>query len=300
MKYSVFSIQYSVFIVLALLFAGCEKNGMTGGDPDYWTTSRGQFTVKVPQGDHTVTMFFLDNGDGTATVTFDGSNPLHWASSSSTSVSVRTYADTIEVPASVSYNGQTFRVVAIGNEAFMGCDSLKQVILPESVKSIGEGAFTLCKKLKSFNIPSGVTVLPLCAFSQCSSLDSIDLPANIKTIGKMAFYGCTHIQKVTLHNGLTSIGEMAFYDCSSTKLQDITLPASVQTIGKDVFGGYSAEHSSHILGYYILSTTPPTLEGELYNKSFASTDVTVYVPASAVGAYLAATNWNTLTIKADE
>lgn len=284
----------------SVLLMSCENNGMIAGDPDYWTTSRGQFTVDVPQGDHTVTMFFLNNGDGTATVTFDGSNPLHWASPTSTAVSVRTYADTIEVPASVNYNGQTFRVVAIGKEAFMGCDSLKMVILPESVNSIGEGAFTLCKKLKSFNLPSGVTELPLCAFSQCSSLDSIDLPANIQTICKMAFYGCSHIQKINLHEGLTSIGDMAFYDCSSTKLQDITLPASVQTIGKDVFGGYSAEHSSHILGYYVLPTTPPVLAGELYNQAFASTDVTVYVPASAVDAYMAAPNWNTLTIKADE
>jgi hypothetical protein len=213
---------------------------------------------------------------------------------------VRTYADTIEVPSSVSYNGQTLRVVAIGKEAFMGCDSLKMVILPESVNSIGEGAFTLCKKLKSFNLPSGVTELPLCAFSQCSSLDSIDLPANIKTIGKMAFYACTRIQKIYLHEGLTSIGEMAFYDCSSTKLQDITLPASVQTIGKDVFGGYSADHSSHIIGYYVLATTPPALAGDLYNKAFASADMTVYVPASAVDAYKKAPNWNTLTIKANE
>lgn len=259
---------------VCLFLISCDKDGLTAGDPDYWTTSRGQFTVNVPQGAKTVTMFFLNNGDGTATVTFDGSNPRHWAGETTPTVSVRTYADTIEVPETVNYNGASLRVVAIGKEAFMGCDSLKKIVLPESITSIGEGAFTLCKSLNEYNIPSGVTELPSCAFSHCSSIDTIALPAGLKTIGRMAFYGCV-----------------------STQLQDVTIPASVQRICELAFGSNS---NSSIVGYYIKSTTPPSLDGALYTAEYAPDGVSVYVPASAVEAYKSAPNWKNLTIKAEE
>lgn len=261
-------------MLCSVLLLSCEKNGLTAGDPDYWTTSRGQFTVKVPQGAKTVTMFFLNNGNGTATVTFDGSNPRHWAGESTPTVSVRTYADTIEVPATVNYNGTSLRVVAVGKEAFMGCDSLKKIVLPESITSIGEGAFTLCKSLSVYNIPSGVTELPSCAFSHCTSIEKITLPTGLKKIGRMAFYGCV-----------------------STKLQDVTIPASVQHIGALAFGSNS---NSSIVGYYMKSTTPPALDSALYTAEFAPDGVSVYVPVSAVAAYQAAPNWKNLTIKADE
>ena len=202
MRHSTFNFQLSTILLCSVLFWGCENNGMTAGDPDYWTTSRGQFTVEVPQGDHTVTMFLLNNGDGTATVTFDGSNPLHWAGSSNATVSVLTYKDTIVIPESVSYDKKTLRVTAIGKEAFMGCRELIKVEIPASVKSLGEGAFAICTSLKALNIPSGIDSIPSACFGQCQNLDSISIPSSVRSIGKKAFYGCKRLQQISLSEGL--------------------------------------------------------------------------------------------------
>ena len=297
MKLSTFNFQLSTLIVLAVLFMGCENNGMTAGDPDYWTTSRGQFTAEIPQGDHTVTMYFLGNGDGTATVTFDGSNPLHWAGSSNATVSVLTYKDTIVIPELVLHAGQNLRVTAIGKEAFMGCRELVKVEIPASVTSFGEGAFAICTSLKSLNIPSGIDSIPSACFGQCQSLDSVTIPSSVKYIGGKAFYGCKHLHQIHLSEGLERIDDMAFYACSSEKLLDITLPASLTQIGAHVFGGYDATYC-HILSYTPLSTTPPALSGALYYRPEGLTeDPVVYVPAGAKAAYQAAENWNKLIIR---
>ena len=271
---------------------------MRQGDPNYWTSSRGQFTVETDQPNGSQTLFLLDNGDGTATLTFDGSTPRHWESGSSATVSVTTYVDTLVIPSSVTRNGATLRVTTIGNEAFMGCRALVKVVLPESVTSIGEGAFAICTQLREVNIPAAVTALPSSCFGQCQALDSIVIPAHIQSIGRMAFYGCKKAQRILLSEGLQSIGDMAFFDCNSDKLLDITIPASVQTIGADVFGGHDEKTYSHILGYHMAGTTPPALNGALYYRPEGLDEVpVVYVPKGAVDAYQAAANWNKLTIR---
>jgi len=296
MRYSVRLFGWMALVVC--LCTACEKNGLRQGDPDYWTSSRGQFTVETEQPNGVQTLFLLDKGDGTATVTFDGSNPRHWESSSSATVSVKTYVDTLIVPETVTHNGATLRVTAVGDEAFMGCRELVKVVLPESVTSLGVGAFAICTKLKEVNIPSGVTQVPTVCFGQCQALDSIVIPSAVQTIGNKAFYGCKKLQKVTFHEGLTEIRDMAFYDCNSDKWLDITIPASVKNIGVDVFGGHDATTYSHILSYHMAGSTPPTLSGALYYRPEGlSEEPVVYVPAGAKAAYEAAENWNKLTIR---
>ena len=285
-------------MLAASLCTGCEKNGLTAGDPDYWTTSRGQFTVETEQPNGVQTLFLLDRGDGTATVTFDGSNPRHWESSSSATVSVKTYVDTLIIPETVKRGDVTLRVTAVGNEAFMGCRELVKVVLPESVTSLGEGAFAICTKLKVVNIPSGVTQVPTVCFGQCQALDSIVVPSAVKTIGNKAFYGCKKLQKIGLAEGLERIDEMAFFDCNSEKWLDITIPASVKTMGANIFGGHDATTYSHILAYHMAGSTPPTLSGALYYRPEGlAEEPVVYVPEGAKAAYEAADNWNKLTIR---
>ena len=60
----------------------------------------------------------------------------------------------IEIPATISQNGITYKVISIGKNAFKGCSSLTKVIIGSNVKTIGAGAFYNCKKLKSIIIKS--------------------------------------------------------------------------------------------------------------------------------------------------
>jgi len=55
----------------------------------------------------------------------------------------------------------------------MGCDSLTNIAIPNSVTNIGAFAFESCTSLTSINIPSGVTSINGGAFQSCTSLTSI-------------------------------------------------------------------------------------------------------------------------------
>lgn len=95
----------------------------------------------------------------------------------------QTYAGALEVPAFLG----GFPVVAIGTEAFDGCQALTSVKLPESVTEIGSNAFKGCAALESITLPAGVTVIDYGLFWGCTALTEIELPASLRTIGGSAF-----------------------------------------------------------------------------------------------------------------
>ena len=196
----------------------------------------------------------------------------------------------------------TYTITGIGNEAFTGCrvytddngityDGLTSVTLPETISSIGDGAFAL-SDVASVNIPQAVNTLPMGCFGNCTKLTSITVPSHVKTIGEMAYYGCTGATTLTLEEGVESIGEMAFFDCN--KLTEVTIPSTVKTIGNRVFGG-TEKNLSKIAAYHVKATTPPMLEGVLYQAAEGVSPI-IYVPAGSGSTYQNAAGWNQLTI----
>lgn len=101
---------------------------------------------------------------------------------------------------------------AIGDYAFLNCDSLSTITLPNSIKSIGQGAFY-----------------------DCDTLKSVTLPTSITKIAEQTFYHCNFLQNVTIPQGVTEIGFGAFAYCP--KLTAISLPSTLTTIGSDCFRG---------------------------------------------------------------
>ena len=61
----------------------------------------------------------------------------------------------------------------IGEEAFSGCASLAEIMIPNSVTEIGAGAFCGCTSLASITIPDSVTKIGSAAFAGCQSLADI-------------------------------------------------------------------------------------------------------------------------------
>ncbi len=109
----------------------------------------------------------------------------------------------------------TYRVVGIGDAAFLGCTSLTSVTIPNSVTSIGSSAFGRCSSLTSVTIPNSVKSIGDWAFSGCSSLTSITIPNSVTSIGKEAFINCSSMISVTIGESVKSIGEETFRTCSN-------------------------------------------------------------------------------------
>ena len=129
-----------------------------------------------------------------------------------------------------SYNDKP--VTAISNHAFENCKGLRNVTIPNSVKSIGDFAFWNCTSLTSVTIQEGVESIGDSAFMSCEKLTSITIPNSIKSIGDFAFMSCKNLTSITIPN-ITSIGDHAFADCSI--LTSITIPNSVKSIGDFAF-----------------------------------------------------------------
>ena len=106
------------------------------------------------------------------------------------------YAGAVVIPSSVKYNGVTYSVTSIRNNAFDGCKSLTSIVIPYSVTSIGDDAFFNCSSLTSAVIGNGVTSIGEGAFLSCSSLTSIVIPNSVTSIGKSAFGGCKSLTSV--------------------------------------------------------------------------------------------------------
>jgi len=172
---------------------------------------------------------------------------LYYNRTSGNTVKVTYYADDyfgndyvsgdVAIPSTVTYNGTTYSVTSIGEQAFGNCWGLTSVTIGNSVTSIGERAFRNCSGLTSVTIGNSVTYIGGGAFDGCSGLTSVTIPNSVTYIGGGAFDGCSGLTSVTIPNSVTSIGNLAFRGCSG--LTSVTIPNSVTSIGGDAFSGCS-------------------------------------------------------------
>ncbi|MBR3932673.1 MAG: leucine-rich repeat domain-containing protein [Clostridia bacterium] len=124
-----------------------------------------------------------------------------------------------------------YPVTGIAEYAFMN-NSIKTVIIPDSITYIGAGAFYDCN-LESLNIPDSVAFIGEGAFADCKNLASVNIPASIETIAGGLFGGCDNLKTVNISEGILSIEMDVFAGCKS--LTSITLPESLQYIGEGAF-----------------------------------------------------------------
>ena len=145
--------------------------------------------------------------------------------------------DAVEVFIPEEVNG--LPVIAIGDNAFNGCDKLVCVTVPDNADyfaelddvlgfEIGDQAFAECKSLKNVDLPFSVSSIGHGAFRDCEALEEIVLPDCY--IGPYAFYRCYSLKKV---NPIDIISEGVFSHCKS--LSEFPVKEGTPEIGEDAF-----------------------------------------------------------------
>ena len=185
------------------------------------------------------------------------------------------YLTSVTIPSSINYIGEssfknckmlesvTFNSAthySIQNNAFEGCENLKQLNFSAGLESIGREAFKNCKSLKKiiFNIStasniSSISSIGNSAFKNCKSLESIVLPDCVMYIGNELFSGCSSLEYVKISAGINYITEKMFYENSS--LEKVVANSEITSIGNYAFAECSSLtdiedlYTSESLGY---------------------------------------------------
>ncbi len=151
----------------------------------------------------------------------------------------------INIPSILTINDEDYTVTRIADNAFAGCNALKEVTIPKSIEQIGTQAFAACSNLTSFYVSDlnpyfasqdgiiynyNLTELLLCPAGYTKE---VQIPNSLTYIGAYALANCSKITEVSIPKSVTSIREGAFFNCSA--LKDISLPPYLTTIGAGAF-----------------------------------------------------------------
>lgn len=137
-------------------------------------------------------------------------------------------------------------VWVIDDFAFYENHTLRQVFLPNCVRSMGKNPFMKCDKLDKIVLRSTnryfsfdgdalyeVATKKLVSYMPFSLKKEYSVQSGVETIGDNAFCYHSYLQKVVMNEGMTHIGDMAFARCAY--LREIKLPSSIVSIGNNSF-----------------------------------------------------------------
>lgn len=180
-------------------------------------------------------------------------------------------------------------IVNIGERTFCGCTNLKSIQLPASLEEIEYRAFKDCVQLQNIEIPHNVIEIEYETFKNCSSLKSVTLPQSLQNIGTYCFAWCDSLTNVDIPNNLKSIPDYLFFNC--LQLKRVTLGEKVETIGFRAFSGCNS--LSEVVA---LPALPPILYEDkihLPEKVFSNyQNCNLFVPKGSSDLYKNASGWS--------
>lgn len=181
--------------------------------------------------------------------------------------------DDVIIPEAIEINGVKYAVTKINDYSF-GYTDVTSVSLPNTLETLGDEVFIGCEKLKKINLPKSVKVMGINPFAECKLTDfafdvhnpyykyenyqlmtsdrkklvaivgaisengKIDLVLD-DAIEEIGDYAASHatlgVSTIKLPRSLKSIGVAAFERCDD--INTITLPASLAAIWSNPFTG---------------------------------------------------------------
>lgn len=197
----------------------------------------------------TITFTAKDNDEISQVITVKqeaGASKIYYTSKDGNIVEPKADADWggAQIVSNTYENGQgviTFdgEVTKIGPDAFLMCQALTNITIPESVTEIGFDAFASCTSLQSISIPESVTLIGEYAFFGCSSLTSITIPEGVTSIGDGAFGNCSNLYnfngKFATTDGKALIAENRLIAFAPFEMTSYTIPEGIISIGNNTF-----------------------------------------------------------------
>ncbi len=167
------------------------------------------------------------------------------------------YEGDIIIPSSITtVDGKQYSVTAISESAFVSCDKLTSVSLPNTITYIGDEAFSFCQSLKSIVLPESVKVIGRGAFfyvplkqlnipKACTHLTiNTDIESK-KSNAAMALQGLYNLENITVSEGnemfsaqdgiLVSKDKTILYWYPESRKGSFTTPENIRTIGDNAF-----------------------------------------------------------------
>ena len=180
--------------------------------------------------------FSLDKYRKTAEITYRGETPYSYKGE---------YKDVIDIPSKVSYKGTEYKVISIDECAFLGCEELLSVNIPNSVEYIGDSAFKNCINLMSVHFTNSVRTIGAMAFCNTKYLNAIHFKGTI-------YDYCTILMKSSISTA---------YDLfiNGEKLLNLRIPDELESVNPYIFAG------SNIVSLYI-----PYSINNIYDAAFAN------------------------------
>lgn len=177
--------------------------------------------------------------------------------------------------------GSRVKLIDVG--AFEGCAGLQTVDNAMGVERINERAFAQCVSMTTFNGCEELSSIGDEAFINCKKLASFPLGhSKVTSYGNRVFKGCVALNTVVIGDVyIYNLGDGVFEGC--TALKKVVFSTSVQKIGQQIFKGCGA-----LSELWLFNEVPPTINNDFFEQI---SNVTIYVPQNAVGAYQQAMPW---------
>lgn len=115
-----------------------------------------------------------------------------------------------------SFQGED--VTSIGFRVFENTTKIEEIILPKNLKILARHAFVYCNQLKSITLPEGLLEIKRLAFI-CENLEEVILPKSLQIVAKSSFFRCPNLRKVVGFDN-TKFSPETFEYCDA--LQDVS------------------------------------------------------------------------------
>ena len=95
-------------------------------------------------------------------------------------------------------------------------EEVTSVELPDTLTYLGEGAFEGCESLKEIRLSKNIVEIPNRCFAYCYNLSNVEIPDGVQRICRNAFLKCERLEELVLPRSM-SVWEMPVKGCAMLK-----------------------------------------------------------------------------------